>query len=71
MYRSVEELGASLSEVADTEETSGGEQSKCDGDAALHGAESVERGKSPERCTGALSELVQSEMFRASSMIEN
>jgi hypothetical protein len=51
-------VSKSVGEVADTEETSGGEQGKCDGDAALYGAESVERGKSPERRTGALSELV-------------
>ncbi len=71
MHWSIEELGASVGEVADTKEALGSEQSKCDGDSALHGAESVERGKSPERCTGALSELVQSEMFRASFMMEN
>lgn len=54
MHRSIEELGASVCEVADTEETSGGEQSKCDGDAALYGAESVERGESAEWWTCAL-----------------
>jgi hypothetical protein len=40
--------------VAGTEETSGGEQSKCDGDTALYGAESVERSKSLEQWTCAL-----------------
>ena len=38
MYGSIKELGASLGEVADTEETSGSEQGKCDGHAALYGA---------------------------------
>ena len=71
MHRSIEELGASVGEVAHTQEAFGCEQSKCDGEAVLYGAESVERGKSTERCTGALSELVQSEMFRASFMMEN
>ena len=54
MYRSIEELGASVGEVADTKETSGGEQGKCDGDASLYGAESVDRRESPEWWTGAL-----------------
>jgi hypothetical protein len=38
MYRSIKELGASVGEVADTKETSGSEQGKCDGHAAVYGA---------------------------------
>jgi hypothetical protein len=35
---SFKKLGASVREVAHTQEASGGEQRKCDGDSALHGA---------------------------------
>jgi len=74
MYRSVEELGASVGEVADTKETSGGQQSKRDGDAAIYGAYSVEGGESPEWWTVALrhdtetSEPCYKDSTRASGM---